>query len=196
MKEDCQAVVLAAGNSGRMGVPKAFLTYDEQHTFIEHIVSVYAEWHCRQIVVVVNPEIYPVAVDLTGRFGNICTLVVNPNPEQGRLVSVRLGMAKVDTGFCFLHNIDNPFTDADLLTRLYLCKDRGDVIIPSWNGKGGHPVLLSWKVVDGIRNATTGDQNLHKLLDDYNKYYLLCNNEMILRNINTQEEFRKWRNEK
>ena len=40
-KKNCSVVILAAGNSGRMGEAKSFLKWNENTTFIQKIIDEY-----------------------------------------------------------------------------------------------------------------------------------------------------------
>ena len=94
MAETIAAVVLAAGNSRRMGRPKALLEYRGK-LFIENIcASLRAAGVERRIVVL-------------GRDASAITsawkpsdeeVVVNPDPDLGQLSSLRAGLAAIPSG--------------------------------------------------------------------------------------------------
>ena len=49
IKKEFSAIILAAGKSLRMGIPKLSLKYDENNIFIEHIISEYISFGCKEI---------------------------------------------------------------------------------------------------------------------------------------------------
>ena len=51
---DFSVIILAAGNSTRMGVPKFSLRFNSKHTFIEHIAQEYYDLGCKEIIIVIN----------------------------------------------------------------------------------------------------------------------------------------------
>ncbi len=50
------AIILSAGKSSRMGVPKFSLMFDDKSTFLEKIINAYADFGCEEIIVVLNNE--------------------------------------------------------------------------------------------------------------------------------------------
>src|SRR5512146_3123970 len=83
-------VILAAGESSRMGRDKALLPW-RGSTFLESAIAS-LQPHSELVIVVAgkNAERLRPLVDASGAF-----LVVNPSPEQGQFSSLRVGVQEV-----------------------------------------------------------------------------------------------------
>ncbi|MBI5539851.1 MAG: NTP transferase domain-containing protein [Bacteroidia bacterium] len=181
------ALILAAGNSTRMNAPKPFLKFDKNITFIEKIISSYQKFGCDDIIIVVNTE----CVEAIRKFqvDNV-TIVINENIELERFHSAKLGFQKMqDCDFCFLQDADNPFITKDILTYVYSENLPDQYIIPSYKGKGGHPILLPESIISDLKKYQKQSANLKEFLSDYKSYKLEIPNKDILININTPEDY-------
>ncbi len=54
IEKEFSVIILAAGKSSRMGLPKLSLRYNENKIFIEHIVNKYEDFRCKEIIIVEN----------------------------------------------------------------------------------------------------------------------------------------------
>jgi CTP:molybdopterin cytidylyltransferase MocA len=118
--------------------------------------------------------------------------VVNRHTELGRSWSIYLALEKVPAGSaCFLQNIDNPFIEPGLLDALLEAMTPGGYVIPLCNGRGGHPILLGNKVVDYLRQQR-GLTDLRQALKQFNKVEVPYNDERILWNINTPDDYNEF----
>jgi len=139
------AVVLSAGESSRMGRPKALLPI-EGETFIGRIVASLKQTQVGKIVVVLGHNsdllaaaIRPLAVEI----------LINPNYQLGQLsslqVAVRNLLPDADCDGILVHLVDHPYIDASLVDRMIqqFYESKKDIIVPRCHGKRGHPVLFS-----------------------------------------------------
>lgn len=191
MKKKCSAIILAAGLSQRMGYPKPFLLFDKikKVTFIEQIFNVFENFGCPEIVIVHNSSNIETGKKLTPQ----AIIAENTNPEEGRFNSIKLALNKIkNTDFVFLHNIDNPFVKKVLLEKLWQNRSENGYISPKYNQKGGHPILLSKKIITEIQSKTTKNLNLKQFLQPFDRQIVLINDKSILININTIEEYQKY----
>ncbi len=191
--KNCSVLVLAAGRSERMGSPKHLLRYDDNHTFLEYIVEQYRGFGCGQVVVVINEE--AVVLFKTGIPEKLkdVVFVINRHPEWERFYSVQLGLQKLSgASHVFLHNVDNPYASQDVLQSLIDKNDAGDYVVPYYKGRGGHPVLLNPAVVQAIVGEQNPRRNLKDLLADFSKVTVAVNDENVLLNINTDEQYQQF----
>lgn len=182
-------VILAAGNSERMGEPKHSLLFTEGKTFLEHIISVYQRFGVTEIIIVVNentnifPEMFfkPEGIQI----------VMNEHLDLGRFHSVRLGLqyAKNDA---FIQNVDNPFVNAGLLLELKKGIGNAEFAVPIYNKKGGHPILLSSKAVEKIKTDISEEKNLKEFLKSLDRKDVIVKDPYINVNINTPEDYLKY----
>ncbi len=193
MKLNFSVVVLAAGNSSRMGMPKFALKYSEESTFLEHIIEENMRCGCNELVVVVNEENGENIKNKQLDFHQNVKIAINKNPELDRFHSVKIGLQKLEKSQpVFIVNIDNPFTDIEVIYALLNGISDFDYASPTFLGKGGHPVLLSQKLVKKIITEERNQFNFKDYLKNYRRITVEVNNEKVLVNINTMEEYNKW----
>ncbi|MBZ0203714.1 MAG: NTP transferase domain-containing protein [Ignavibacteria bacterium] len=192
MKDKTKVVVLAGGNSNRFGSPKPFLLYDTNTTFLERIVKVYLDFGCREIILVLNQDhIEQFSTTFTEHFRSKIRVVYNSFPELGRFYSLRLGTnAITNCDYCFIQNIDNPFTDIATLKILNDNRKDDSYISPVYLNKGGHPILLSAMIIDMIKKETDIRLNTKDFLRRFKKVTVEVENEKILANINIPRDYK------
>ncbi len=192
MSADCHntaAMIPAAGNSGRMGIPKAFIKMPDGRTFLEQIVQVYFEMEIKPVVVV-NSTIFRVIEYRKPLFYNDVMWVVNSQPEKGRMHSINMGLKSIsDKSYCFIQNIDQPFATPELLRDLLRYADHADYIVPACQGRNGHPILINRKLIDYLTKQTAGPETLKEALEPYDRYCCLVSNPQITCNINTPDDY-------
>ncbi|MFZ5471714.1 MAG: nucleotidyltransferase family protein [Myxococcota bacterium] len=133
------AVILAAGASERMGLPKALLALDGK-SFVGALAHTFARAGCQVLVV-------------AGRDGRLLResrlqLEVVPNRRwrQGMFGSVRVGLrAALARGadVVLVHPVDAPRLRSATVRSLVKALRRADAAIPSYRGRTGHPLVLS-----------------------------------------------------
>ncbi|MCX6270475.1 MAG: NTP transferase domain-containing protein [Bacteroidetes bacterium] len=185
-------IILTAGASGRMKIPKAFLPYGDGQTFIGKIMSTYCSWGCVELIIVANNEVSDrlKESDLTSVEA---TLVTNHHPENERFYSVKLGLGQlVKSQYCFIQNVDNPFITSEILDIIHKGRAPDAYLSPVFNGQGGHPILLSRNIIRFIRDHPADDANLKQVLQDYPCKRIPVNDERVLININSPTDYRKY----
>lgn len=187
------AIILSAGNSARMGAHKALLKFDSGKTFIQKITESYLRAGTDQIIVVVNAELFNLISKSKLALSEKLLLVVNNNPEAGRFYSLQTGIKEVKSGnYTFFQNIDNPLTSEKLLRELYSYKEEADVLIPDFQKKSGHPVLISPLVVSEIFQCKDPDIRIDMFLKKFTRMKVPTTDRNILANINSPEDFARW----
>ena len=137
------AMVLAAGESRRMGVQKLLLPYGSA-TVIEHIVDQLLRSDIDAIYVVVGHQGKRITDQLSGRKVNF---VNNFNYRAGMLSSVRCGLQALpnECEKALLVLGDQPSVTWELVNEIIKSSttcDKG-IIVPLHDGKRGHPLLFS-----------------------------------------------------
>jgi len=192
MLKNHSVVILAAGKSSRMGNLKFLLKYNERFTFIEKIIDTYQNYNCKEIVVVLNKEGVCEFRNLQIKNMTNIKVVENKHLEYERFYSIKLGFNSInDKANVFLQNSDNPFVIKELLQALCTNMKTYDFIKPNYKNKGGHPILLSAKLVELIKKEGKNDLNLKEYLKNFNGEKLKVNDKNILININTVSDYDK-----
>ena len=139
------AVVLSAGESSRMGRPKALLPIDGQ-TFIERIVAALKQTTVGKIIVILGHN----ARELEAKISHLpVQILINTDYKQGQLSSLQLAVrdlqADADCDGMLVHLVDHPYLAPalvqEMIRRFYETKKR--IIVPRYHGKRGHPVIFS-----------------------------------------------------
>jgi molybdenum cofactor cytidylyltransferase len=149
------AVVLSAGESSRMGRPKALLPIDGQ-TFIERIVGALKRGGIERIVVVLGFN----ADALRQQISHLpVEILVNPDHKLGQLsslqVAVRHLQAAQDCDGVMIHLVDHPYIEPKLVSLMLQRFDESkwSIVVPRHQGKRGHPVIFSRALFDELLDA-------------------------------------------
>lgn len=135
-------IVLAAGDSRRMGRTKALLPF-RGLTFVEAVCHRMMEAGVDRVVVVVGADAERVR-EAVG--GELCAFAVNLCPSDGMLSSLRVGLKNVDpqVGAAVVALVDQPAVPPEVYRGVVSAwrTSNADVVIPCYNGCRGHPILL------------------------------------------------------
>jgi molybdenum cofactor cytidylyltransferase len=181
-------ILLAAGNSGRMGRPKPLLTWPDGITFAERLVLDFRAAGFVPVILVVNRDVFGLLPDLRDTLR-----VINEHPDLGRFQSLLLGIKEVPPGSpVFIHNIDNPFLEAGLLKRMELEMNTEGFVVPVFQGCRGHPVLMGGGMVDKIRGMDP-DSDFREVIKKFEGREVEGDHPGIHWNINTPEDYDRFR---
>ncbi len=190
LKKNISVIILAAGFSERMQKAKFLLKFNEKQSFIEKIVEEYVKFGIEDITIVLNKKGIELIKLSEITFPENIKLIINKFPEKERFYSIQIGLKnKAEKESIFLQNSDNPFVSQEILNLLFQNRLAGDVIIPSVNQKGGHPILISEKVSSAIINCQNSEYQLNKFLENFKKIKIETNDTRILLNINDSDAY-------
>jgi len=148
------AVILAAGESKRMGSPKALLLYDSR-TFLEHLMDITRHPKIGTQLIVLGAG----AEEITKQVGlNPAMTVVNPDWQSGQLSSIKAAIKSIgskQTGGLLLCLVDHPLITSALVNELVetFYSEKKPIVIPTFHGKRGHPVIFARKLFDELLAA-------------------------------------------
>lgn len=180
-------LIPAAGNSERMGTDKVTLRRNDGRTFIRYLIDSYLEAGAVQIVVVLNRN------TASGiHSGDRVQIVINDWVEKGRSYSILLGMNVIKNNLpCFIQNVDNPFISRNLIDEMLSGIENDAFCVPVYEGRSGHPILLGGNLVNRLRRDS-GEIDFKEILKEFKKIAIRSNDELILLNINTEEDYRRY----
>jgi CTP:molybdopterin cytidylyltransferase MocA len=151
MNDDGLILILSGGVSRRMGRPKALLPLygGSRTTFLQRLARLAQGMPGRRAVVSSLP-----AQDL----GVELPLVRQERPEEGQLSSLLLGWQAFGEGADWLMVllVDHPYVARSTLEALLQARrDNPSAFLwtPSYQRRGGHPVLFSWQLVKELESA-------------------------------------------
>jgi CTP:molybdopterin cytidylyltransferase MocA len=131
-------IILAAGDSRRMGRPKALLDYQGE-TFVARLARIFSK-SCDPVMVVAGRHADQIRAAVEAR------IVVNPDPDRGQLSSLQTALAELPAVEAFLFTpVDCPTFQESTVAALIgsFRADGAPLVIPRFGGKRGHPVCVA-----------------------------------------------------
>lgn len=165
------SVILAAGAGRRLGgVAKALLRREDGQTFLAAIIA-----SGRQagvvgaIVVVAEPHRTEVVAEAE-RLG--VPWVCNPHPERGMGSSVAMGFAEAISrhggeSAALLWPVDHPFVGASTLARLRAALGASAAVVPTVDGRGGHPVAVARRLWEPLSQCAALPRGAQTVLREH-----------------------------
>jgi CTP:molybdopterin cytidylyltransferase MocA len=140
-------LILAAGESRRMGYPKALLSYRGE-TFLDRLIGLF-EPHCAPVIVVLGAQAERIRAG-TARAG-AAEFVVNPDYTRGQISSLQCGLAAVpaDAGAVLLTLVDHPAVSPETVAALAAPAPGGGPLlrIPRYRERRGHPLRIARELI-------------------------------------------------
>jgi molybdenum cofactor cytidylyltransferase len=171
------AVVPAAGLSRRMGRPKLSLPLGGR-TVLECVVTALQQGGVDEVLVVVGP-IDPGLTALAEAAGASVLRLTETTVDMR--ATLEMGLNLLEERFhprpedaWLLAPADHPALDAEIVRRLitaHASQSSQSIMVPIYEGRRGHPTLIAWRHVSGIRSHPSG-----KGINDY----LRSQNEQIM----------------
>jgi molybdenum cofactor cytidylyltransferase len=150
-KDRLAAVILAAGQSKRMGAFKPLLPFGPK-TVLESCVDYLLDGGVETVVVVVGQNGNAIRESLQHL---PIRIVLNPNPESEMSDSIKLGVRELaaDTQATFITPADHPAVSPAVVVELANeWRKSRKILVPEFQGRGGHPVLIDLSLRDNLLN--------------------------------------------
>ena len=186
-------VILAAGQSKRLGSPKQLLQLDGT-TLLGHTVAVAKELGAGPVAVVLGAHaenILPAATQ------SGVQILHNPEWQEGMASSIRTGIQQLLTLFPQIDGLlflvcDQPFLRADLLCKLISLQKHGDLPVAAsrYGGRLGTPALFHQSVFARLLELT-GDAGARKLLESMEDQVAVLDFEKGMYDIDTREDYER-----
>lgn len=188
-------VVLAAGESTRMGRDKALLAWPPEGpgTLLAAAIDALAQ-HCDMVIVVVGNnerELRQIA------YGCGAFLTRNPTPKLGQFSSLQIGLHEVlnrgrDNAMVTL--VDRPPPKASTLDSLVnsFAKRNHDIwaIVPEYQGKHGHPILIGREMIEAfLREPASANAREIEHGNQQRIAYVQVADPRIIANVDTPEDY-------
>jgi len=178
------ALVLAAGESRRMGMPKPLLRFPRRasvparrktscgdtrptkrdNSFLEQIVSVLQQSKVDRITVVLGARASTIraATDSLG-----AGFVLNEAYREGQLSSLLAGLRNLppEAEAVLTCLVDNPFVSAAVVNQLVQAfhETGKPIVVPTFDGRRGHPTLFARAVFEDLFHAPAQEGARHVL---------------------------------
>ena len=191
------AIILAAGESKRMGQPKMLLKWGNS-TVLEHVISVFANAGVEDIVVVTGAARDEVeAVVTAAQTSCPARSIFNEGFVEGEMLSsIQCGLrdlAEKDSGAALIALGDQPQVREGSVWRVCeMFKETGNpLVVPSYHMRRGHPWLVDeslWGEMLAMRAPQTPRDFLNARADQIK--YVEVDDEGILADLDTPEQYR------
>ena len=196
------AVILAAGESTRMGRDKALLpwppisagTFASGGTFLSAAIASLAPF-AESVIVVVGknePNLAPII------YADGASLVRNPAPERGQFSSLQVGMQEVlnhgrDAAMIML--VDRPPVSSEAIEVLAQAFAPAVTagkwaVVPEFGGQHGHPMLVSREMIGAFLKApvTSSAREIRHEHEDRIQY-VTVDDPRTCTNVDTPEDY-------
>ena len=189
------AIVLAAGRSTRMGMPKMLLPWGNE-TIVEHVIAALMQCGLSEIVVVSGGDSALVEAKLQGQ--SVHT-VFNPNFAQGEMLSsVQVGLKNLPPtcAGALICLGDQPQIQPEVVQNLIAMADSGGASLaaPSFQNHRGHPWLVSrcyWPEILVLQPPLTLKDFLRAHSGQIS--YLCVDTPSVLMDVDTPDEYAQQR---
>lgn len=194
-------VILAAGDSSRMGRDKALMPWplptagraSSHDTFLSAAIRSLAQATEFVIVVVGNNEaaLAPII------YADGASLVANPDPGRGQFSSLQVGLREVlnrgrDAAMVTL--VDRPPVRSATIKTLREAFEAADqdiwAVVPEFSGKHGHPYLVGREMIEKFLRvpATSIARDIEHQYQGHVRYVPI-DDPLVTANINTPEDY-------
>ncbi|HBB18120.1 MAG: molybdenum cofactor cytidylyltransferase [Syntrophus sp. RIFOXYC2_FULL_54_9] len=189
------AIVLAAGESKRMGRPKQMLAWQGK-TLLRHVLESLITSDADEIILVLGHEAEAVRKSATELQIKV---VINPDYKQGMASSLRQGLLALDPrSEAFLVLLaDQPGIGPDIINHMIRefqqANPKRGIVRPVYHGLRGHPVLIGAQYLQEARQLQ-GDVGARQILMNHPEDILEIDvdQDVVLKDIDTPEEYQQY----
>ncbi len=182
MNREIEAVIVAAGFSSRAGAFKMELDLDGK-TVIERCVEAMSPF-CSRIIVVGGYKIEKLETILK-KYPQV-EIVLNRRFAEGMFTSVKEGVRQVRGEKFFFSPGDYPLISGEVCRKLLT--EKGEILIPIFQGHKGHPVLFSAGMAEELLEAPDSS-NLRDFIRRKGYQTVVVEDEGILMDLDTPDDY-------
>jgi molybdenum cofactor cytidylyltransferase len=190
--EEVSAILLGAGESKRMGVNKLSLPWCRE-TIFEHCLETLLRSKVKEVIVVLNDRTKKVVERVKAHKVKV---VNNPYPRMGMGHSIRKGLKAIgpNSQGILIALGDQPWVKTRTINALIhaFLQGKGTIVIPSFQGKQGHPVIFHRQYLKGLLKLR-GDVGGRSVIEKHPEEVWLARvkSEGVIKDIDTWEDYRK-----
>jgi molybdenum cofactor cytidylyltransferase len=190
-------ILLAAGQSARMGQPKQLLDWHGR-PLVRHMAEVALSSRLDGAVVVLGAYAPAVRAALDGLSGPL-ELVACADYAAGQAASLRCGLATLpsEAGAALVLLVDQPLVTPALIDQLcaaFVADPTALAVVPRYQGRRGNPVLLSAGLFAELRTLE-GDHGARDLLQRHaaRVRWLDLDDPAVVTDLDTPADYRRLR---
>jgi len=208
MENNTVFVLLAGGKSERMGVAKGLLKYKHTFWILEQLNSIsktaisevfiglgYNYQHYFDAI----PWLEKAVENFVDFQGLKIKVIVNKNPEFGSFSTLQTVLKQLNsTKSVVLNPIDIPILNTSEFIKLI--STNNEVVIPSYNGKKGHPIKMESSFWQNLTSIHLEDKDARldfqlKKMNPIKISTIEVSDNSILTNLNTKKDWISFLNE-
>lgn len=184
------AVILAAGQSSRMGAFKPLLPFGDK-TVIESTIDYLSGAGIETIIVVVGHRADEIKSHLKNRVLNFIT---NPDPHSAMATSIMSGLSELPSKVraVLITPVDHPAVPIEAVSQLINeWRDGARLVIPINGARGGHPVLIDLSFRAELLRLDP-DRGLKSFFDAHREEVkrVVVESNYIARDMDTWDDYR------
>jgi molybdenum cofactor cytidylyltransferase len=188
------AVILAAGKSTRMGHPKMLLPWGNDQSILGRIIYVFTSAGIEPVIIVTGADRKAIEESLAEMH---VELVYNPDFDEGEMISsVKVGLLaseKFGASAAMVCPGDLPLLKSATVNAVIEAWKSGGkpIVAPSYQGRRGHPLLISndlWADIlsltssETLREFLTGNSDLVS--------YAVVDDPGVIHDMDTSEDYK------
>lgn len=192
MERNCAYLLINAGKSLRMGIPKHRLMVNGK-TFLEFQLDQIR--HCSEVIaiyIVTSSEFFQELKQLAENYSNVHILLNdkdNSEPFDSYLIGLREIFLDKDIVACFMQPVDVP-VDQLLLKKMLDCPLSEESLIQAvYQDRRGHPLLICKKI---LAKFLLEPQRLDLFLRRFPRQLVEANTNFCTLNLNTPQMWREF----
>ena len=186
------AILLAAGQSQRMGGDNKLIKKYNKKYLINHIIDTLMKSKVKKIIVVLGFQSSKVKKIIVKN--KKISLVYNKYYKFGMASSIKTGLKRIskkNIGFLIIH-ADMPKISKKIINRLCdaIKSEDKEIFVPIYKRKIGNPVGFKYSMLKSLKKIT-GDRGAKKIIERNKKklYLIKVNSKSIFNDLNTTRDF-------
>ncbi|RSU09374.1 hypothetical protein CBF29_11620 [Vagococcus elongatus] len=184
--QEISAVIMASGQSSRMGKNKLFLRYQGK-TFLERVIELTLRAGFSECILVITPED-------AGKchFSKEVNVVFNHESHLGQSNSVRLGTKKASGSLGFLYlTVDQPLLTVEVLEKIAAHAAGDKIVFPTVDGEPESPVFFGRNFYQELIHVS-GKGGGREVRDNHPEAWVpVAVHETCLKDIDSPEDYAK-----
>jgi CTP:molybdopterin cytidylyltransferase MocA len=185
------ALILAAGESRRMGRPKALLDWGGR-TLLQHQIDVLTKAGCDPVLGVLGAQAHQIRARTP--CDPPCRLVENASFRSGRASSVRVGARLLpdDTRAVVVASVDSPVAASTVAALIESWREAPtSIVVPRFEGRNGHPTLFDGALLAELRTVQESSLGLKAVRAAHRTEtrFVEVDDALSSLNLNTPEDY-------